>query len=88
MSEKIDPDRNDEDRAAAPEISGEPAPESRPAEPEVRPGEETPEERAPDAGRPENASKEEAALEGASSEASASDRTSDATVGGEDQECA
>lgn len=88
MSEKIDPDRNDEDRAAAPEIPGAPAPESRPAEPEIRPGEETSEERAPDAGRPENASKEEAALEGASSEASASDRTSDATVGGEDQECA
>lgn len=88
MSEKIDPDRKDEDRTATPVIPGAPAPESRPAEPEVRPGEETPEERAPDAGRPENASKEEAALEGASSEASASDRTSDATVGGEDQECA
>ena len=71
MSEKIDPDRKDEDRAATPVIPGAPAPESRPAEPEIRPGEETSEERAPDAGRPEIASKEEAALEGASSEASA-----------------
>lgn len=86
MSEKIDPDRKDEDRTATPGIPGAPAPESRPAEPEVRPGEKTSEERAPDAGRPENASKGEAAIEGASSEASG--RTSDATVGGEDEECA
>lgn len=86
MSEKIDPDRKDEDRTAPPGIPGAPAPESRPAEPEVRPGEKTSEERAPDAGRPENASKGEAAIEGASSEASG--RTSDATVGGEDEECA
>lgn len=86
MSEKIDPDRKDEDRTATPGIPGAPAPESRPAEPEVRPGEKTSEERVPDAGRPENASKGEAAIEGASSEASG--RTSDATVGGEDEECA
>lgn len=86
MSEKIDPDRKDEDRTATPGIPGAPAPESRPAEPEVRPGEKTSEERAPGAGRPENASKGEAAIEGASSEASG--RTSDATVGGEDKECA
>lgn len=86
MSEKIDPDRKDEDRTAPPGIPGAPAPESRPAEPEVRPGEKTSEERAPDDGRPENASKGEAAIEGASSEASG--RTSDTTVGGEDEECA
>lgn len=86
MSEKIDPDRKDEDRTATPGIPGAPAPEARPAEPEVRPGEKTSEERAPDAGRPENASKGEAAIEGASSEASG--RMSDATVGGEDEECA
>ena len=55
MSEKIDPDRNDEDRAAAPEVSGEPAPESRPAEPEVHHKEGPSEDPAADADRPENA---------------------------------
>lgn len=76
MSEKIDPDRNDEDRAAAPEIPGKPAPESRPAEPEVRPKEESSEERAAAAERPENASEEMAPAEDVSPEAAASENAS------------
>lgn len=78
MSEKIDPDRNDEDRAAAPEIPGEPAPESRPAEPEVHPkegpAEEGPsEDPAADADRPENALEEMDPAEDVSPEAAASE---------------
>lgn len=81
MSEKIDPDRNDEDRAAAPEIPGEPAPESRPAEPEVHPkegpAEEGPsEEPAADADRPENALEEMDPAEDVSPEAAASEYAS------------
>ena len=81
MSEKIDPDRNDEDRAAAPEIPGEPAPESRPAEPEVHPkegpAEEGPsEDPAADADRPENALEEMDPAEDVSPEAAASEYAS------------
>lgn len=81
MSEKIDPDRNDEDRAAAPEIPGEPAPEFRPAEPEVHPkegpAEEGPsEDPAADADRPENALEEMDPAEDVSPEAAASEYAS------------
>lgn len=81
MSEKINPDRNDEDRAAAPEIPGEPAPESRPAEPEVHPKEgpadEGPsEDPAADADRPENALEEMDPAEDVSPEAAASEYAS------------
>ena len=81
MSEKINPDRNDEDRAAAPEIPGEPAPESRPAEPEVHPkegpAEEGPsEDPAADADRPENALEEMDPAEDVSPEAAASEYAS------------
>jgi len=81
VSEKIDPDRNDEDRAAAPEIPGEPAPESRPAEPEVHPkegpAEEGPsEDPAADADRPENALEEMDPAEDVSPEAAASEYAS------------
>lgn len=76
MSEKIDPDRNDEDRAAAPEIPGEPAPESRPAEPEVHPKEGPSEDPAADADRPENALEEIDPAEDVSPEAAASEYAS------------